>query len=150
MKWWLAARTACPRFITSIGPPGKSRKIGDDDNLIRQFGAMPGRIYAVEYSRDGRRIVAGSSNQGTGEIRVYNAASTQLICKFQGEPGPIYTARFSPDGHQVAAAGFSGKVLLMDAATGKAGERIYARAVGRRGDGEEVERRVQSMGRIVS
>lgn len=108
-----------PKIYHVYRPPGKSRRIGDDDNFIRQFEAMPGRIYAVEYSRDGTRIVAGSSNQGTGEIRVYNAANSQLISKFQGEPGPIYAARFSPDGKQVAAAGFSGKVLLMDAATGK-------------------------------
>jgi WD40 repeat protein len=108
-----------PKIYHIYRPPGKSRQIGDDDNLIRGFGAMPGRIYAVEYSRDGGRIVAGSSSQGTGEIRVYSADNAQLVSKFQGQPGPIYTARFSPDGHQVAAAGFSGKVMLMDAATGK-------------------------------
>lgn len=108
-----------PKIYHVYRPPGKSRKIGDDDNLIRSFGEMPGRIYAVEFSRDGGRIVAGSSNQGTGEIRVYNAANGQLISKFQGQSGPIFAARFSPDGHQVAAAGFSGKVMLMDAATGK-------------------------------
>jgi WD40 repeat protein len=108
-----------PKIYHIYRPAGKVRRIGDDDNLIRQFEPMPGRIYAVEYSRDGKRIVAGSSDQGTGEIRVYNAENAQLVSKFQGQPGPIYAACFSPDGHQVAAAGFSGKVLLMDAATGK-------------------------------
>ncbi len=108
-----------PKIYHIFRPAGTARKIGDDDNFIRAFGEMPGRIYAVEFSRDATRIVAGSSNQGTGEIRVYNAGDSKLICKFDGQPGPIFTARFSPDGHQVAAAGFSGKVLLMDAATGK-------------------------------
>jgi len=108
-----------PKIYHIYRPPGKSRRIGDDDNFIRQFDALPGRLYAVEYSRDATRIVAGSSSQGTGEIRVYDAANPRLICKFQGQPGPIYSARFSPDGKVVAAAGFSGKVLLMDAATGK-------------------------------
>ena len=108
-----------PKIYHIFRPAGKARQIGDDNNLIRVFDGMAGRIYAVEYNRDGTRIVAGSSSQGTGEIRVYNAETAQLVCKFDGQPGPIYTARFSPDGHQVAAAGFSGKVMLMDAATGK-------------------------------
>jgi WD40 repeat protein len=108
-----------PRIYHIYRPAGKVRFIGDDDNLIRQFAPMPGRIYSVAYSRDGGRIAAGSSDHSTGEIRVYNAGNAQLICKFQGEPGPIYSVRFSPDGHRVAAAGFSGKVLLMDASSGK-------------------------------
>jgi WD40 repeat protein len=73
----------------------------------------------VQFSPDGERIVAGSSNDETGEIRVYNAGSGALVSKFDGQPGPIYAVRFSRDGKQVAAAGFSGKVILMDAANGK-------------------------------
>ncbi|HKD37068.1 MAG TPA: c-type cytochrome domain-containing protein [Pirellulales bacterium] len=108
-----------PKIYRMYRPADKSRQIGDDFNLIRAFDALPGRIYAVQFSPDGERIVAGSSSDETGEIRVYNAASGSLVCKFDGQPGPIYAARFSRDGKQVAAAGFSGKVMLMDAATGK-------------------------------
>lgn len=107
-----------PRIYHIYRPAGKVRYIGDDDNLIRAFDPMPGRIYSVEFSRDGGRIVAGSSDQGTGEIRVYNAGTGQLISKYQGQPGPVYAVRFSPDGKRVAAAGFSGQVLLVDPATG--------------------------------
>jgi len=109
-----------PKIFLMYRPAGKERKIGDDFNLIRSFDALPGRIYAVEYNPDGSQIVAGSSSpDGTGEIRVYEAATGRLICKYQGDPGPIFSARFSRDGKQVAAAGFGGKVVLMDAATGK-------------------------------
>src|SRR5262249_24898054 len=48
-----------------------SRVIGDDANLIRQMPAMKGRIFGVAVSRDGKRIAAASSLDGTGEVHVY-------------------------------------------------------------------------------
>ena len=47
------------------------RVIGDDSNLIREFPPLPGRVYSVAISDDGKRIAAGSSLDGTGEIGVY-------------------------------------------------------------------------------
>jgi WD40 repeat protein len=47
------------------------RVIGDDSNLIRKFPALPGRIYSVAVSNDGKRIAAGSSLDGSGQIAVY-------------------------------------------------------------------------------
>ena len=48
-----------------------ARVIGDDANLVRAFPAMPGRMFAVAFSQDGRRIAAGSSFDGAGEVDVY-------------------------------------------------------------------------------
>ncbi|MEA2631303.1 MAG: hypothetical protein QOE66_1522, partial [Chloroflexota bacterium] len=48
------------------------RVIGDDANLIRQFPPMPGRVNAIAVSHDGRRIAAGSSSDGTGQVDVLN------------------------------------------------------------------------------
>ena len=47
------------------------RVIGDDSNLIREFPPLPGRIYSVAISSDGKRIAAGSSLDGKGEVSVY-------------------------------------------------------------------------------
>ena len=47
------------------------RVIGDDSNLIREFPPLPGRIYSVAISNDGKRIAAGSSLDGKGEVSVY-------------------------------------------------------------------------------
>jgi WD40 repeat protein/mono/diheme cytochrome c family protein len=47
------------------------RVIGDDSNLIREFPPLPGRVYGVAISSDGKRIAAGSSLDGTGEVSVY-------------------------------------------------------------------------------
>lgn len=97
----------------------KKRVIGDDFNLIRAFEAMPGRIFSARYSPDGNLIVAGSSNNGTGEVRVYQAADGKLVSKFEGQKGAVYTLSYRPDGKQVASAGFDGVVRLNDPQTGK-------------------------------
>jgi len=97
----------------------KDRKIGDDFNLIRKFPELPGRIFTAEFNHDGSQIVAGSSKDGRGVIRVYNAGDGKQIAELEGIEGGIYTATFSPDGKRIASGGFSGEVFLNDAATGK-------------------------------
>ncbi|MBL9167245.1 MAG: DUF1549 domain-containing protein [Verrucomicrobiales bacterium] len=51
-----------------------SRRIGDNANLIRRFPAMEGRLFSVDYSPDGNRVVAGASLDGHGAVQIYNAA----------------------------------------------------------------------------
>lgn len=96
----------------------KARKIGDDYNLIKNFAKLPGRIFSIEYSADGGRIVVGSSKEGEGTVRVYQEGDAKQLWELK-VPGGVYTCTFGPDGKAVAAAGFQGKVILVDAATGK-------------------------------
>ncbi|HLQ38604.1 MAG TPA: c-type cytochrome domain-containing protein [Planctomycetota bacterium] len=95
----------------------KARKIGDDFNLIRAFAAMPGRVFAVAFSSDGERIVAGSSSSGSGEVRVYHPCDGKQLWRYESPCG-IYTVAFRPDGELVAVSGFDGNVVLLDAETG--------------------------------
>ena len=46
------------------------RRIGDNANLIRKFPAMEGRIFAVDFSPDGKTIVCGSRlpRKGRGQF----------------------------------------------------------------------------------
>jgi WD40 repeat protein/mono/diheme cytochrome c family protein len=48
-----------------------ARVIGDDANLIRSFPAMPGRIFSVSITPDGKQFVAASTLDGSSYIRVY-------------------------------------------------------------------------------
>jgi WD40 repeat protein len=96
----------------------KARKIGDDFNLIRNFAKLPGRIFSAEYSADGSRIVAGSSKEGEGMVRVYEEGNAKMLWELKVSGG-IFACAFSHDGKTVAAGGFLGKVLLLDAASGK-------------------------------
>jgi WD40 repeat protein/mono/diheme cytochrome c family protein len=97
----------------------KDRVIGDDFNKLREFEVMPGRVYAVAYSADGNRIIAGSSVDGTGEVRVYDSNDSRLICKLNATPGPVFAVDLSPDATIGAAAGFDGAVRLFNAETGE-------------------------------
>ncbi len=49
------------------------RVIGDNSNLVRKFPAMPGRIFDVAYSPDGKRVAAVSSLDGHGFLHLYNS-----------------------------------------------------------------------------
>jgi len=95
-----------------------ARKIGDDDNRIRKYEPMPGRLYALAFNTDGSLFVAGSSYNGTGEVRVYRTDDGKLV-KCAGQKGAVYAVAFRPDGKAVASAGFDGVVRLNDPQTGK-------------------------------
>jgi WD40 repeat protein/mono/diheme cytochrome c family protein len=95
------------------------RVIGDDANKVREYAEMPGRVFSLEFRKDGEQFVAGSSLDGGGEVRVYKTGNGEIVSKFQGQPGPVYSVVYSPDGKTIAAAGFDGKVRLIDPATGK-------------------------------
>ncbi len=49
-----------------------ARVIGDDSNLIREFEPMKGRINTVAVRGDGKRLAAGSSLDGAGQVDVYS------------------------------------------------------------------------------
>ena len=97
----------------------KARRIGDDFNLIRRFPKMTGRLFSVTFSRDGKRIAAGSSYNGKGEVWVYNYADAKVVAKTAIPDGGIFSVDFSKDGKQVVAAGFDGYVHILDATSGK-------------------------------
>jgi hypothetical protein len=95
------------------------RVIGDDFNKIREYEALPGRIYAAAFNADGGLFVVGSSLDGSGEARVYQTADGKRVAQLQGQQGAVYAVAFQPDGKQVATAGFDGKVRLFEPLTGK-------------------------------
>ena len=90
------------------------RVIGDDANLIRRFSAMPGRLFDVAVSPDGKHVAAGSSHNGQGTVYVYryevdtnvpddirkiseknvrsrSAAEKERIQKYQSEGASLFT-----------------------------------------------------------
>jgi dipeptidyl aminopeptidase/acylaminoacyl peptidase len=97
----------------------KARQIGDDFNKILAFAAMPGRVFSVCYNADGTRVLAGSSDDGTGEVRIYQTDNGKLISTMKGLRGGIYAVAYRPDGKQIASAGSEGVVWLNDPDSGQ-------------------------------
>jgi WD40 repeat protein len=97
----------------------KARVIGDDFNFIRAYPGLAGRIFAVRFSADGSRVVAGSSSDGKGEVKVASTADGKAVSTFKGINGPIYALAYHPDGKTVASAGFEGIVRLHHPDTGE-------------------------------
>jgi WD40 repeat protein len=95
------------------------RVIGDDANKLREYAPMAGRIHALRYRPDGGAFAAGSSLDGSGEVRVYQSADGKVLSTLEGQPGAVYALAWSPDGKVLASAGFDGIVRLSDPATGK-------------------------------
>ncbi|TDU68116.1 WD domain G-beta repeat uncharacterized protein [Prosthecobacter fusiformis] len=124
------------------------RVIGDNANLIRKFPLMQGRIFGVDFAPDGKRIVAGASHEGTGQVNIYASdydstmpdevktivetrsgtgkaldewivKDVKLIASVPVPTGGVFTVSFSPDGQTVAASGQDGRIRLIEAATGK-------------------------------
>jgi len=60
---------------------GTKRVIGDNANLIRRFPLMTGRIFAVDYSPDGKMIVCGSAYQNQGAVNLYSASFDSTMPK---------------------------------------------------------------------
>src|SRR5262249_30905354 len=73
------------------------RVIGDDANKIREYEQMPGRIYSVSFSPDGKLFAAGSSLDGAGEVRVYQVDDGKRVAKFDGQRGGVFAGAFSPE-----------------------------------------------------
>lgn len=47
------------------------RKIGDDANLIRKLSKLNGRIFTVDFNKNGNKIAAASTLDGASELRVW-------------------------------------------------------------------------------
>lgn len=96
----------------------KKRVIGDDFNLIRKFGNLIGRVYDVKFNSDGTRLVACSSLDGKGQLKVFNVGDGKELVKADFEGG-LFSCDFSPDSKQVVTAGFDGTVHVLDSNNGK-------------------------------
>jgi WD40 repeat protein len=56
-----------------------ARQIGDDANLLWELPSLPGRVFSVDITNDGRTIAAGSSLDGHGYVHVYRMEPVPTI-----------------------------------------------------------------------
>ncbi len=97
----------------------KQRQIGDDFNLIRALPAMEGRVFDVQYNRDGSRLAAVSSNHQSGKLSLYSPDEGKELFTIPSAQSGLFAVGFSADSNVVAAGGSDGKVLIVNTQSGQ-------------------------------
>ncbi len=93
---------------------------------ILKLDGHPGKINAVHFSADGKKIVTASGTAGLrGVAALWDARSGEKIREFgSGHRDILYDAEFSPDGKLLATAGYDRRITFWETATGDAVRRI--------------------------
>jgi len=82
----------------------QKRVIGDDFNKVREYQALPGRIHALVFSKEGNLFAAGSSLDGKGEVRVYQTSDGKVVSQLDVPTSGIYALSFHPGGSNAKPA----------------------------------------------
>ncbi len=80
-----------------------------DQGLVRRFEGHKGRVFAVAFAPDGRRVFSAGRD---GSLRVWDVASGRLVSVVQAHPGGVSSLAVSTDGLQLLTGGFEGIARL--------------------------------------
>jgi WD40 repeat protein len=80
-----------------------------------------GQVQAVAFSPDGKTILTGSGEEdrGSGEARLWSAATGQPLLAPLRHQGPVTAVAFSPDGKTVCTGSWDDTARLWSAVTGQ-------------------------------
>jgi WD40 repeat protein len=88
----------------------------NDVNLVKELEQLPGPVYAVDYSPDGKTVALGGMSD---EVRLHNAKDGKRTLTLKGHAGAIFCIAFSPATNQLSTAGFDGKVRIYETGKGE-------------------------------
>jgi eukaryotic-like serine/threonine-protein kinase len=122
---YLQAQFAGPTVIPAAIVQPTIQPIPAAPVQVQNPALNPGAFFAVAWSPDGRRMVAGA---GSGRVNVLDS-SGQLINTYSGHNAPITGLAWSPDSRHVASGSYDGTVQLWNPETDQM-LAIYRRDVG--------------------
>ncbi|HRX53603.1 MAG TPA: hypothetical protein P5016_03800 [Verrucomicrobiales bacterium] len=93
----------------------------NDQQEIRHFEGLPGRVTSAHFSPDGNQVIAASGVAGLkGVALLWDQASGKLVAEYaDGHADMLYDAEISPDGKWLATAGYDRRILLREKSSGK-------------------------------
>jgi len=103
--------------VLLIDPEGRLVKDGGESMLEQALEREKETGSPVAASRQSAASLLAVA--GGNQLKLYDAASTQIRLTLRGKAGQLDTAAFSPDGTLLAAGGRSKAIQLWDVATGR-------------------------------
>jgi WD40 repeat protein len=127
-----SGNAAEPITALALSPDGKTKAVArfgrvDVEDLgtgkvVRSFPVEDGKVNAVHFSPDGKRLVAATGLTGLrGVAIVWNLADGSVFQRFGEESHRdiLFDAEFTPDGTKLATAGYDRIIRLWEVESGK-------------------------------
>ncbi len=91
-----------------------------DGTQSKRITNVAERVYSLQYSPNGKLIAVGAGTPAQlGEVKLFSAATGDLVADVARTGDAVFVVAFSPDGKRLATGGADRAIRVYDVATGK-------------------------------
>jgi WD40 repeat protein len=103
------------KYIAASRAQAVEIRDADSGKLLRTLIGHTDMVYSVEFSPNGRLLVAGS---GDKSVRLWDATTGKTLRRLRGHRSSVNSVAFSPDGNQIVSGSDDNSIRVWDARTG--------------------------------